>query len=238
MNAPIFNRSQPESLAAPTWHQIEVTGEHPTVLNDGTRITQQIDAEALNSIVHHFDLIVDAPGFPGLLVDRDHLSHDPANDTEAIAWLKDLRIENGQLEGLLDWTDEGGAAVLNKRYKFFSTEYGPGGWEDLGEGRIRPLVLTGLALTNRPNNKGGKPITNREGYDPTNPTNDMKTIAEKLGLPAEATEEEILDAIASLQATAEEAAGMNNFKGLNNFKGQALKNKVLAFLGWVSHFSA
>ena len=210
MNAPIFNRNQPTSLTGPTWHQIEVTGEHPTLLSDGAEVTQMIDAVALDSIIHNFDLLAAAPGFPGLLVDRDHLSHDPANDTEAMAWLKDLRLNHsGQLEGLLDWTDEGGAAVLNKRYKFFSTEYGVGGWKDLGNGRVRPLVLTGLALTNRPNNKGGKPIYNREGeaLDPSTKT-DMKTIAEKLGLSAEATEEEILDAIASLPTPADEAAEM------------------------------
>ncbi len=72
---------------------------------------------------------------------------------------------------------------------------------------MRPLRLSGLALTNRPNNKGGQPISNRDGTVPPggnseNTTNHeattMKNIAEKLGLPPEATEAEVLTAVTAL----------------------------------------
>lgn len=213
MNPRILNR---ESTAprTPTWQQIEVSGEHPAMFGDA-RVVQVIDGEALQSIVAEWDKDMKVPHFDGLLVDADHLSHDPAQSTEAKAWLADLEIRNGELWGLLDWTDTGAEAVRGKRWKYFSTEYAAGDLEDLGVGpdgvrRVRPRRLAGLALTNRPNNRGGRPITNRKAGDAEhNPTQEdkttMKSIAEKLGLPAEATEEDILAAIGSLMERAGEA---------------------------------
>jgi hypothetical protein len=141
------------------------------------------------------------------------LSHDLENSTEAYAWVKDLRVQDGELEGRLDLTDIGEAAIRNKRFKFFSTEYDPEDLEDLGGGRVRPLRLAGLAFTNRPNNRGGRPISNRYGGEQTETetTRTMQPIAEKLGLPADADEAAILKKItdlmselASLQAQAAE----------------------------------
>lgn len=195
--------------AADGWYQIEVTGEHPA---SGGR-TQVIDAAAMESIVNRFREEKAAAGgnWAGMLVDRDHLSHDLDNSTEAFAWLQDLDIRNGQLWGKLDLTDLGEPAIRNKRYKYFSTEYDADDLEDIGGGRVRPLRLGGLAFTNRPNNRGGKPISNRAGDpggEPTQkpkPTNTMQSIAEKLGLSAEATEADILAAIADLQGKVEAA---------------------------------
>jgi hypothetical protein len=96
--------------------------------------------------------------------------------------------------------------VRNRQFKFFSTEFPAAGLQDLGSGRIRPTMISGLALTNLPNNKGGLPISNREPAvleNPTqpNPTNEatMKNIAKKLGLSEEATEEQILNRVGELQ---------------------------------------
>ena len=38
----------------------------------------------------------------------------------------------------------------------------PSACEDLGGGKIRPVMLVSVALTNEPNIKGGRPIANRE----------------------------------------------------------------------------
>ena len=46
-------------------------------------------------------------------------------------------------------------------YRFFSTEYDLADMVNAGQGRARPMRLNGLTLTNAPNNKGGRPITNR-----------------------------------------------------------------------------
>jgi hypothetical protein len=209
------------------WYQIEVSGEHPA--GEGRR--QVIDREALESIVNRFKAEAAAEGFAGLLVDADHLSHDLSRDTAALAWLKDLDIRNGQLHGLLELTDLGEAAVTGRRYKFFSTEYAAADLQDLGDGRVRPLRLSGLALTNRPNNRGGQPISNRDGTVPpggnsentTNQaTSDMKDIAAKLGLPPEATEAEVLTAVTDL---------LDKLAAMANKEAEAEAEAVLNRLG-------
>jgi hypothetical protein len=200
-NLLILNRDA--APPADGWYQIEVTGEHPA---SGGR-TQVIDGEALEAIVNRFAADREAAGdhWAGLLVDADHLSHGDANSTASYAWLQEVGIRAGQLWGRLDLTDLGEPAIRNKRFKFFSTEYSAADLQDLGGGRVRPLRLAGLALTNRPNNRGGKPISNRADNPSGEPTNNnnnetdtMKSIAEKLGLSAEATEADILTAIADL----------------------------------------
>jgi hypothetical protein len=68
--------------------------------------------------------------------------------------------------------------------------------------RVRPVQLAGLTLTNMPNNKGGKPITNRQDE-----SKNMKTIAEKLGLAADSTEEAVLAEVTKILNRATEAEG-------------------------------
>lgn len=206
MSAPILNR-ETSDLPSDGWYQIEVTGEHAA----GANRRQVIDGDALAAIVNRFAAEKAAAGdkWAGLLVDNDHLSHDLDKSTEALAWAQDLRIRDGELEARLDLTDLGETAIRNKRYKFFSTEYDASDLEDLGDGRVRPRRLAGLAFTNRPNNRGGKPISNRADSpdEKPTPTPTMKSIAEKLGLSAEATEADILTAIDTLMAD------MNGLKG-------------------------
>lgn len=201
MRASIHNRQG--ELPADHWYQIEVTGEHPA--GQGRR--QVIDEIALQSICNRFRQDAGQPDFAGLLVDNDHLSHDMSQSTQAYAWARELDIRDGQLHARLDLTDIGETAIRNKRFKFFSTEYDPEHLEDLGGGRVRPLCLAGLAFTNRPNNRGAKPISNRETTNNQNQQNDMQTIAAKLGLPPEATEAEILAAIDALIQERDTAAG-------------------------------
>jgi hypothetical protein len=184
-----------------------VTGVHPA----GRTRQQVIDEVALESIVERFAAEKAEAGenFAGLLVDNDHLSHDMENSTEALAWAQQLEVRDGQLHARLDLTDIGELAIRNKRFKFFSTEYDPEDLEDLGNGRVRPLRLAGLAFTNRPNNRGAKPISNRYGGEQTEtetkPT--MQPIAEKLGLPADADEAAILKKITDMMSELESLKG-------------------------------
>ena len=210
MNVKIYNR-QGVSARTRNWQQIEVAGEHPAMLGN-SRVVQVLDEAALTAIAEGIRNLASQPNFDGILVDADHLSHDSAQRTEAYAWLMNADVRDGQLWGELEWTDLGAAAVHGGRYKYFSTEYDAGDLEDLGSGRVRPARLAGLALTNRPNNRGGRPITNRKGETSPeqNPTHTdeqhtMKNIAEKLGLPAEATEDQIVAEIGTIQNRARRA---------------------------------
>jgi len=68
--------------------------------------------------------------------------------------------------------------------------------------RVRPLRLDGLTLTNMNNNRGQKPITNRDPSGPADqpPTKikTMNTVALKLGLATDAPEESILEEVTRL----------------------------------------
>lgn len=205
MRASILNRDG--KVPSDGWYQIEVTGTHPA----GRHGKQVIDEEALQSIVNRFRQERDVAGdnFAGMLVDNDHLSHDLENSTEALAWAQDLEIREGQLHARLDLTDLGEPAIRNKRFKFFSTEYNPEDLQDLGGGAVRPLRLSGLALTNRPNNRGAKPISNRSEYggEQTETKPIMQPIALKLGLPAEADEAAILKKLTDIMSELETLKG-------------------------------
>lgn len=205
----IENREKVQALQK-IWRPIEVSGEHQALLGDRV-VTEVIDRKAVDAMVYEFDSRDLDPDFPGILVDADHLSHDLDQRTEAQAWVKRLENRGGVLWAQLELTDSGADAIRNKRYKFFSTEYEEASLEDLGEGRVRPLALSGLALTNRPNHQGQKPISNRgESHVSANQEQMkmMKKLAEKLGLPAEAIEEDLLAAVDSLLERAEAADAM------------------------------
>jgi len=104
--------------------------------------------------------------------------------------------------GQLKWTKTGKEAVDGGDYRFFSSEYEPSDCVQLDGKRVRPLRLDGLTLTNKPSNKGGKPITSRSQEfrpapaEPADVTktkkNSMKKIASRLALSDEASEEAIL----------------------------------------------
>lgn len=68
--------------------------------------------------------------------------------------------------------------------------------------RVRPLRLDGLTLTNMNNNRGQKPITNREPNEPADKPKTgikhMNTIATKLGLAADVSEEIVLAEVTRL----------------------------------------
>ncbi|MCW1884009.1 phage protease [Luteolibacter flavescens] len=256
MNAKILNRGQ-DAPPSDGWYQIEVCGTWPAghwpdehARYPGRQRRQVIDAKAIESIVNRFAAEKASAGdnFAGILVDNDHLSHDLDKSTAAFAWAKDLRVKDGQLEARLDLTDLGEPAIRNKRFKFFSTEFDPEDLEDLGNGDVRPLRLSGLAFTNRPNNRGGRPITNRTGAQPDNPTEPtkppMKAIAEKLGLPADADEAAILAKITEIMGSNEtmktkeaetEADAIMNTLGKNipegaraHWRGELIKNRASA----------
>lgn len=219
MRPKILNRQG--ELEPNGWYQIEVSGEHPA----GAGRRQVIDLAGMRAIVNRFQELAGAEHFAGMLIDNDHLSHDLDKSTEAYGWLQEVAIRNGQLWGRIEWTDLGETAIRNKRLKFFSTEYNPP-FTDLGDGRVRPMELSGLALTNRPNNRGGRPITNRDrrdagvtlkkdppsqgAADNQKQTQNMKAIAEKLGLSADASEGEILEAIGKLQNDTKEVEELRN----------------------------
>ena len=150
------------------WYMIEPRGQHP---NAAAGIVQVIDEPAVQSIVSRFNADAAVPNFPGMLVDHEHFSHDADKETRAFGWLDKLQGRPDGIYGRIRWTDTGRAAVDGGDYRFFSTEYDARDLVPVANrtpkphgsngAAVRPVRLAGLTLTNKPNNKGGKPITNR-----------------------------------------------------------------------------
>jgi phage I-like protein len=123
--------------------------------------------------------------------------------------------------------------------------------EDLGNNRLRPRQLCGVALTNKPNLSGLKPLcnsrteeTNQQKQSPDNPAerqqamNELKQIAIALGLGENATLEDVLaklqaDREAKLESEAADFVAANKAKiadetvVLNAYKKDPEGTKVL-----------
>ncbi len=165
LNCDLLNRD----FQRPTdgWYALEVPGEHP---NRAANVVQVIDEAAVASIVRRFNQEADqyetrnGVAYPGMLIDIEHFKHDASRETRAYGWLMRLQNRDGVPYGQIRWTAVGQQAVDGGEYRFFSTEYDPKDLVVLNgtrPARVRPLRLDGLTLTNEPNNRGGKPITNR-----------------------------------------------------------------------------
>lgn len=143
------------------FYMIEPLGEHP---NAEAGVIQIIDQVAAQSIVETFNADADQANFAGMLVDHEHFADDPTKESIAYGWMQRLEARADGIYGKIRWTTTGQAAVDGGDYRFFSTTYDPSDFEVIDQGppqMVRPLRLDGLTLTNKPNNKGGKPVTNR-----------------------------------------------------------------------------
>lgn len=210
------------------WYQIEPKGEHP---NRPAGIVQVIDDDAATVIVNRFNADAAAGTLRHgheMLIDHEHFASEPDKESRAYGWLAELQNREDGIYGRVRWTTTGKAAVDGGDYRFWSTEYDPA---DLVPVRnrtnatngkhVRPTRLDGLSLTNMNNNRGQRPITNkdqrpdefRRGADALaagkqekhNQRTMMKLVATKLGLSAEASEEAVLAAVTNVMGRAETA---------------------------------
>ena len=227
------------------WYHIEVSGEHE---NRAAGVVQVIDEVAINNIVKNFD-----PGATGMLIDTDHHSHDMDKSTVSYGWLEGVQNRDGQLYGKIRWTNTGKPAVEGGDFRLFSSEYAPADLETLSSNRVRPVRLSGLTLTNRPNNKGGVPISNRDtqtssgngekaaaeltkNQNKNNKKMTLTSIAAALGLAESATEEEVLARIeernkAFQELEAENAAMSEEKEEVMNREADALIKEHSAKIG-------
>jgi phage I-like protein len=139
---------------------------------------QVIDAEACDAMQRTFQEEAKGPNFPGLLVDFDHFSHDPAQPSTAAGWLTALEHRDDGLYAQVRWSDLGHQALKGGRYRLVSpvwnradcdTWTAPAGSEAKQTAHIRPRRLDRLALTNDPNLPGLAPLTNRR-EEPATPS--------------------------------------------------------------------
>jgi len=131
---------------------------------------QVIDAEACDAMLGTFNEEARQPNFPGLLVDFDHFSHDPAQPTTAAGWIGALEHRDDGLYAQIRWSDLGHQALTGGRYRLASPVWNRADCDQwtapASDGRdtvhLRPRRLDRLALTNDPNLPGLMPLSNRQ----------------------------------------------------------------------------
>ncbi len=195
--------STPFDASRSCWAHVCPFGEHPWVSADGKEtIVQVIDQAAVENMARTYPI-----GTPASRVDVDHKSMDVQNTTEASGWGKETQIRDDGLWVRIDLTTHGLPLVNGKVYQFTSPCFPRDGLVDLGNGRMRVTQLGVIALTNDPNLRGQKPLTNRRSESANPNTNTPKTMDYKamllkaLGLPPEATDDQISAACSSKGAT-------------------------------------
>jgi phage I-like protein len=166
MNNPTTFQPAPDG-----WFHIAPHGTFP----HPTGALQVIDAEACEAMRGTFAEEARQPNFPGLLVDFDHSSHDPAQPTTAAGWISGLDHRSDGLYAQVRWSDLGHQALTGGRYRLASPVWNRADCDQwtapTTDGRdvlhLRPRRLDRLALTNDPNLPGLVPLSNRREETPS-----------------------------------------------------------------------
>jgi len=156
------------------WFHIAPHGTFP----HPTGALQVIDAEACDAMLGTFNEEARQPNFPGLLVDFDHSSHDPAQPTTAAGWIGALEHRDDGLYAQIRWSDLGHQALTGGRYRLASPVWNRADCDqwtapanDGGDVvHLRPRRLDRLALTNDPNLPGMVPLSNRADVKEISPS--------------------------------------------------------------------
>jgi len=224
LSQPIFNREA--KLPKDGYYQIvprgEVVGYLDNGKSDGSKeMKQVIDDAAIHAMVANSGEV---------LLDYEHFSWDRSKSTEAAGWIKNWQVREDGVYGQIEWSDSGKAAIEGKRYRYLSPTFLHRDMEDLGNGRYRPTRIADAGLTNKPNFKNLKPLSNKDsgngGSDDQKPKTETKIMNEEvaalLGLKPDAAEGSVTEAVKNASALLEKGRKFDQLE--QDFK--ALKNKV------------
>jgi len=175
----------------------------PASNGDRVSVLQVVDAESVQAMANAFRAEAAAPNFAGMLIDSDHLSDLQDQPTAARGWITNLEPRPDGLYGRIRFVDE--TDVTTGRYRFLSPVFDPLDVVPLGANRVRPVRLEMAAMTNRPNMRTIKPLSNRETEPQQTLDNREESIMDHkkellalLGLNADATDEAISSAQTAL----------------------------------------
>ncbi len=151
------------------------------------------DAISMQAII---DRTLERAGSTEIVVDYDHQAVFAAipgvgGRAPAAGWIKEFDVRQDGIWGRVEWTRAAARAIRHNEYRYISPTFLP--HKDTG----KVLFLHSAALTNTPDLD--IPAVAASALLPTETeTNDMKSIAKALGLPEDASEEQILAALNAL----------------------------------------
>lgn len=124
-----------------------------------------------------------------LVVDYEHQTLKGC-EAPAAGWVKELKLEDGQIKAVVEWTERGAEYLKNREYRYLSPVV------SVRKSDNKAMGLHSLALTNTPAIEGMTPIVNSENFEGGNNNMDLiKKLAELLGLGEDATEEQVVEAL-------------------------------------------
>lgn len=103
--------------------------------------------------------------------------------------MKELKLEDGQIKAVVEWTPRGARYLENKEYRYLSPVV------NVRKADNKAVGLHSLALTNTPAIEGMNPIVNSDNFEGGQHSMDIKKLAELLGLSEDATEEQVVEAL-------------------------------------------
>lgn len=204
-----LNQELPTDGSVPDWLELIPAG--PTIRGVDGR-TWTFGPEEMAGVLQEF-----ARHLGELVLDWEHASEHRApkgEDAPAAGWIKQLENRDGALWGRVEWTPRAAEQIANREYRYISPVFLFTADDD-----HRVVRLTSAGLTNQPNfaltalnqeadaADGGDADPNPDQGDI--PTMD-KELLKRLGLPDNATEAQVTEAIDGLKGQLETAQNRAN----------------------------
>lgn len=169
-----------------------------------------------------------------LVFDYGHASIFNA-EAPAAGWIKEIVKKKLGLFARVEWTPKALEHLKSKEYKYTSPSIMFSAL-DRKNGMPIGAALHSQALTNVPYLDGMEPIVNKD-TDVNNNNNNhkeldmalLKTLADKLGMPAETTEEQLIERVEKLKETPDEVKTLTDTVGAKDAEIVALKAEVAEF---------
>jgi phage I-like protein len=246
LSAPFLNRS--EDFDPSDWFHLVPSGEFPVSRREnGVRVRYQqvVDAAALDAIVADFNRKRSENPAYRMLIDFDHFSHQADKPSDAACWVTDMEVRPNGVWAKGEWSDEGAAAIKNKRYRFLSPVWFPAQTQALGSNRFRPVAVNDAGLTNKPNmgdalqpfwNRAEDDFTTAAAQPPAAANNNPDTTMDDklktelialLALGADATDEQIIAAVKALQTSSADAAAKAAEASQATAQAEAIQNRLV-----------
>jgi phage I-like protein len=188
---------------------------------NGQRIIQVVDRTAAELMAKNSGKV---------LLDYEHGSWAQAGSTEAAGWIGDWEVREDGLYGRIEWSDTGLAAVNGKRFRFLSPTFLVSEMQQLGGMLRRPTRVVDAGLTNRPNMRSIRPLTNQE-FSQTKEDDMHEKVMALLGLEGDASEGAIEAAVLNASALIEKGRKLDAaLEEVEALKNAAKKNAVDAVL--------
>ena len=115
-------------------------------------------------------------------------------EAPAAGWVKELKLEDGNIVAVVEWTPRGAEYLKNKEYRYLSPVVNVRKMDN------KAIGLHSLALTNTPAIENMTPIVNSDNFEGGHENMDMQKLAAALGLGPDATEEQIMEALQAMVA--------------------------------------